>query len=78
MRTLREQFEQYVKVSRKVPNEVLATVEKIEEPGKLADFIVLDRDLFSASPEELLEARVLRTYLGGREVYSAVADEGGP
>ncbi len=28
VRTLREQFEQYVKVSRKVPNEVLATVEQ--------------------------------------------------
>lgn len=55
VRTLREQFEQYVKVSRKVPNEVLATVEKIEEPGKLADTVAQHLQLKLSDKQELLE-----------------------
>lgn len=39
------------------------------EPGFLADFIVVDRDLMTASPVEILHARVLRTVMGGRTVY---------
>lgn len=38
-------------------------------PGMLADFILVDRDLLSCPPEELLSARVLRTYVGGECVY---------
>jgi predicted amidohydrolase YtcJ len=40
-------------------------------PGKYADFIVLDRDILTAPESEILDARVLATYLGGREVYDA-------
>lgn len=43
------------------------------EPGKRADFIVLDRDVFSIDPRELHETRVLATYLDGREVYATQA-----
>ena len=39
------------------------------EPGKRADFIVLDRDLFRVDPFELHATRVLATYLDGREVW---------
>ncbi|CCH79437.1 Amidohydrolase family protein [Nostocoides japonicum T1-X7] len=39
--------------------------------GLAADFVVLDRDVFSAPPEELLEAAVVRTVVGGRTVWSA-------
>lgn len=39
------------------------------EPGKAADFVILDRDIFSAAPRELLHARVLATYVGGKKVY---------
>lgn len=41
------------------------------EPGKRADFIVLDRDIFALDPFELHDTRVLSTYLDGRQVYAA-------
>ncbi len=41
------------------------------EPGKRADFIVLDRDIFAIDPFELQHTQVLATYLGGRQVYAA-------
>jgi hypothetical protein len=41
------------------------------EPGKLADFVVLDRDLTQATPSEILGTKVLRTVVGGRMVYEA-------
>ncbi|MFE4677280.1 amidohydrolase [Streptomyces sp. NPDC056723] len=37
--------------------------------GLYADFIVLDRDIFSRPLEELLDTRVLRTVVGGRVVH---------
>ena len=37
--------------------------------GKLADFIVLDRNPFEIEPDELKEVQVLKTYLGGEKVY---------
>lgn len=40
-------------------------------PGKLADLVVLDRDAFTEGPDSLLEARVIRTVVGGRVVYEA-------
>ncbi|MFF3002543.1 amidohydrolase [Kitasatospora sp. NPDC057940] len=39
--------------------------------GHLADLVVLDRDLFTAPAEEIADARVLRTYVGGRLVHAA-------
>lgn len=39
------------------------------QPGKAADFIILDRDIFSAAPEEVLHAKVLATYVDGKRVY---------
>jgi predicted amidohydrolase YtcJ len=40
------------------------------EPGKLADLVVLDRDLFSLRPEELKTANVRMTVCGGRVIFS--------
>ncbi|HET9385578.1 MAG TPA: amidohydrolase family protein [Gemmatimonadales bacterium] len=37
--------------------------------GKYADFVVLDRDIMTAAPEEMLRAQVLMTMLSGRPVY---------
>jgi predicted amidohydrolase YtcJ len=37
--------------------------------GKYADFVVLDRDIMTVAPEDVLGTRVLMTVLGGRAVY---------
>ena len=39
------------------------------EPGKWADFIVIDRDIFTAPPEQLGKTVVLQTWMGGKRVY---------
>ena len=39
------------------------------EAGKLADLVVLDRDILACPVEEVKDITVLRTYLGGRLVY---------
>jgi len=41
------------------------------EPGKLADFVVLDRDITRMNSEEIVKARVLMTIVGGEVVYEA-------
>jgi predicted amidohydrolase YtcJ len=41
------------------------------EPGKLADFIIVDRDVVSCSANELRETKVLQTVVGGKTVWDA-------
>ena len=41
------------------------------EPGKLADFVVIDRDIMTCEPRDILETRVLQTVIGGEVVYEA-------
>lgn len=40
-------------------------------PGYVADFIILDRDIFSIPSSEILKTRVEMTFVNGREVYSS-------
>jgi predicted amidohydrolase YtcJ len=40
-------------------------------PGKYADFVVLDRDIMRVPDTEILAARVISTWIGGRAVYQA-------
>jgi predicted amidohydrolase YtcJ len=40
-------------------------------PGMLADFVVLDRDITSVTPEKVLGTKVLRTVVGGKTVFDA-------
>ncbi len=40
------------------------------KPGMLADLVLLDRDLTAIPPETIRDAKVLKTIVGGRVVYS--------
>jgi predicted amidohydrolase YtcJ len=42
------------------------------EAGKLADFAVLDRDILTVPVNQIRDARVLMTALGGKTVYGAI------
>ena len=44
-------------------------------PGKQADLIVLDRDVFTVSDAELFDTRVLQTWFAGKPVYQAQASD---
>ncbi len=39
------------------------------ENGKWADFVVLDTDLMTASPQEILDTKIVSTWLAGEKVY---------
>jgi hypothetical protein len=55
-------------------NNALLTFEETRkgslEPGKLADFIVLDRDILTCPVDEVKDIQVEATYLGGKPVYA--------
>lgn len=40
-------------------------------PGKLADMVLLSDDIFAIEPSKIREVRVLKTIVGGKEIYSA-------
>jgi hypothetical protein len=46
------------------------TIKGRLEPGFLADFVVLDRDLTRSTPQQILETHVLRTVVGGITRYT--------
>jgi predicted amidohydrolase YtcJ len=41
------------------------------EPGRYADFIVVDRDISEIDPSDISETQVLATYVGGERVWSS-------
>ena len=45
------------------------------EPGKWADFIVIDRDYFEIPASEIDDIRVLETWVGGKKVYDAAEED---
>ena len=55
-RTVVGQFEQYIKLNKKIAPEVLVSLNQIEDPSKLADTISAHLNLKIAEKQELLEA----------------------
>lgn len=59
-RAVVSQFEEYVKLSKKIPPEVLVAVNQIEDYGKLADTIASHLALKIADKQALLEGQTLQ------------------
>jgi ATP-dependent Lon protease len=55
VKTTMGQFDQYVNTSKKVPSEVMSSLNGIDEPGKLADTIAAHLSLDVAQKQEILE-----------------------
>jgi ATP-dependent Lon protease len=55
-RTVVSQFEQYIKLNKKIPPEVLVSINQIEDPGKLADTVAAHLTLKIPEKQELLES----------------------
>ena len=56
MRAILHQFEQYIKISKKITQETLASVTDIDEPGRLADAIASHLTLKIRDKQTILEA----------------------
>ncbi len=54
-RSLLAQFEQYVKLNKKVPPEILASLSNIDEPGRLADTVAAHLSVKIEQKQEILE-----------------------
>jgi ATP-dependent Lon protease len=55
MRTMLNYFEQYIKLSKKISAETYASVQDIEEPGRMADIIASHLPLKQKEKQEILE-----------------------
>ncbi len=54
-RSVTAQFEQYVKLNKKIPPEVLVSLNQIDQPSKLADTVASHLQLKISEKQELLE-----------------------
>ena len=54
-RTVITQFEQYIKLNKKIPPEVLVSINQIDDPSKLADTVASHLQLKIPEKQELLE-----------------------
>jgi ATP-dependent Lon protease len=58
-RTVVSQFEQYIKLNKKIPPEVLVSINQIEDPAKLADTVAAHLTLKIPEKQELLETEAV-------------------
>ena len=56
MRSVFSQFEQYVKLNKKIPPEILSSLNGISQPGRLADSIAANLSLKLSQKQTILEA----------------------
>jgi ATP-dependent Lon protease len=59
-RSVVTQFEQYVKLNRKVPPEILTSLAGIEQPGRLADTVAAHMTLKLDAKQKILEIQDIR------------------
>ena len=62
-RSLLAQFEQYVKLNKKVPPEILASLSSIDDPSRLADTIAAHLSVKIEQKQEILENEGIRSRL---------------
>ena len=72
-RSVVTQFEQYIKLNKKVPPEVLVSINQIEDPSKLADTVASHLALKISEKQELLETETVSERL--ERVYSYMEAE---
>ncbi|ABI57628.1 endopeptidase La [Alkalilimnicola ehrlichii MLHE-1] len=63
MRSAMNHFDQYVKLNKKVPPEILSSLQNIEEPGRLADTIAAHMALKVEEKQHVLEIEDVRERL---------------
>ena len=63
VRSVVSQFEQYVKLNRKVPPEILTSLAGIEQPGRLADTVAAHMSLKLDAKQKILEIQDVRRRL---------------
>jgi ATP-dependent Lon protease len=67
------QFEQYIKLNKKIPPEVLVSINQIDEPSKLADTVASHLSLKIADKQLLLETRTVSERL--EKIYAFMEGE---
>jgi ATP-dependent Lon protease len=72
-RTVVSQFESYVKLNKKVPQEALATIAQIDDPAKLADTVAAHIAVKIGEKQELLEVLPVNERL--ERVYALMEGE---
>jgi ATP-dependent Lon protease len=72
-RSVISQFEQYIKLNKKIPPEVLVSINQIEEPSKLADTVASHLALKISDKQELLESPTVSDRL--ERIYSFMESE---
>ena len=63
VRSIIAQFEQYVKLNKKVPPEILTSLSGIDEPGRLADTVAAHMVLKLSEKQKVLEIQDVRARL---------------
>jgi len=63
VRAIVAQFEQYVKLNKKVPPEILTSLSGIDEPGRLADTVAAHMALKLSEKQRVLEIQDVKTRL---------------
>ncbi|VAX13211.1 ATP-dependent protease La Type I [hydrothermal vent metagenome] len=63
LRSLTNQFDQYVKLNKKIPPEILTSLSNIDDPGRLVDTIAAHMSLKVDEKQKILEIKDLRERL---------------